>query len=265
MSRYIFVTKTTRDKLTEDLFDEFMKTIEENFITMNLTAVYIIRDNDNYPVKEYNVPVKIIESEYKGAGELLRLYYFHKLIEDPDAICISIHDSVFLRNFNFNNTENYGYDIFWTCVHDFDIPTNEKPLLSKVKNNSIETNFLLSLYNNKKLWRPCFGACISTTKKFLDQVNKFTGLLSLVTEIKEYKHRVAIERITGFCFDITKRLLEEPFNNYTAFGNLHVFHHSEYTVALMNPMTNKDFSFDNYRDNKKAFNNYNVIKVWLGR
>lgn len=142
-----------------------------------------IREED----EEMMQNVRILRSEYPGRGELLP-YYYYIHIPFCDKVCI-LHDSVFLNapvNFDTPN-----YTILWTFEHWYDVPDQERSIISCL-NNSVE---LLEFYEKKEEWKGCFG-CMSIVRhsylKMLDERYDFSRLLE---KIKTRSERCLFERV----------------------------------------------------------------------
>ena len=229
-----------------------------NFENKNLHKSVTEIENDVQRICS-GLKYKLLFSEYPGAGEILRLYYFHKYVTNPEAIVISIHDSVFLHGYNYENIFNHGYEYFWTAIHEFDIPKNELPLIHKICPN------LEHEYTNQRLWKLCFGQILTCTWNALHDVQTLTNLLDLVKIISCYDDRVSTERIVGFTFDYTSRFSKHmKYNEYTSFGNLHIYHSMLFQCANLNSRYT-NFNYTDYLNHKNAYNNIPVIKVWCGR
>lgn len=289
---YIFITRYIRNTTDQRVFNECIQCIKAAYTSLKCPNIVIISDNEvsnevanevanisyktnNFENKNLHKSVteiennvqqvcnglryKLIFSEYPGAGEILRLYYFHKYVTNPEAIVISIHDSVFLHSYNYKNIFNHGYEYFWTAIHDFDIPENELPLVHKICPK------LEHEYTNQRLWKLCFGQILTCTWNALHDVQTLTNLLDLVKIISRYEDRVATERIVGFTFDYTSRFSKHmKYNEYTSFGNLHVYHSMLFQCANLNSRYT-NFNYTDYINHKNAYNNIPAIKVWCGR
>ena len=107
--------------------------------------ILIIDDNSNYDfVTERKLyKTTIINSEYKGRGELLPYYYYlyNKLFDTA----VIIHDSVFINKYIDFTVNNYA--ILWDFEHHWDQPNDEKRILSSLNNNKE----LLEFHSNKNL------------------------------------------------------------------------------------------------------------------
>ena len=116
------------------------------------TQIIIIDDNSNYKFITNKTLYKttVINSEYKGRGELLPYYYYihNKLFSKA----IIIHDSVFINSYIDTNIENYKF--LWDFKHSSDQPKDELKMI-----NLFNDEKLVKLYHNKRLWNGS-GGCL---------------------------------------------------------------------------------------------------------
>jgi hypothetical protein len=96
MEKYGFImTRHVNSEMTNNYWNQNIKCIRRFY---PLIKIVVIDDNSNYDfVKpEYNYKnVEIIQSEFKGRGELLPYYYFYKNKFFENAFII--HDSIFIH------------------------------------------------------------------------------------------------------------------------------------------------------------------------
>jgi hypothetical protein len=205
--------------------------------------IVIIDDNSN---KEYltNRPLhntRVVQSEYPGRGELLPYYYYSRNNWFPKAVVI--HDSVFLNNYLNLNIDKYK--ILWEFEHTWDKPRNEVRLIKALKNH----DELLSLHEDKKAWKGCFGAMTIITHTFIKSIDEKYDLSRLLPLIRNRLNRMTFERVFA-C------LLQANHKKSTLVGDIH--------KAVKN--TNGGYTFDKYVNN---YSNSNVksalTKVWTGR
>ena len=109
--------------------------------------ILLIDDNSNYDLISKDIELTmtnttIIQSEYKGKGEILPSYYYlsNKLFD----IAVVIHDSVFIQRYTDFGTDNR---FIWEFEHHWDNIQDETKMMS-VLNNHEE---LHEYYNNKSL------------------------------------------------------------------------------------------------------------------
>lgn len=206
--------------------------------------IMIIDDDSNYEfiteiVMENTI---IINSEYKGRGELLPyIYYLRNPIFEK---AVFIHDSVFFQkhvNFDFDNVPLWYFDRADILIENRE---KELQLISTIDDN----NNLLNLYNSKS-FVGCFGGMSIMNLNFLKKINDKYNLEKLIDHVSSRHDRMCLERILGLIFAFDKVTNE----SCTIFGNI-----SNY---------NYGYSYNTYLFDKN--NQYMpmipVIKVWSGR
>jgi hypothetical protein len=198
--------------------------------------IMIIDDNSNLKFLQeeqelYNVVV--INSEFHGRGEVLPYYYYlsNKLFDTA----IIIHDSVFINKY-IDVTDVKDYKILWSFEHHWDEPEKETIMI-----NLFNDNELFSFYENKDLWKGCFGGMSIITHEYLTFVNSKYEISKLLDVILNRVNRHSFERAIG-C------LLQKHVVNISLLGDIHQY-------------CNWGISFAD----KDNYNDLPVIKVWTGR
>lgn len=150
--------------------------------------ILIIDDNSKYKYINNRelYKVTIINSEYPKRGELLPYYYYlkNKLFDTA----VIIHDSVFINkhiDFKVNN-----YKMIWEFEHNWDQEQDEKEMI-KIFNDKELFNF----YNNKKLWKGCFGGMSIITHEYLTFINSKYNISLLLNKILNRYNRCSFERV----------------------------------------------------------------------
>jgi len=214
--------------------------------------IVIIDDNSNpeYLDKDYEKKllardpnVFVVESEYKGVGELLGYYYFHKHRWFEKAVIL--HDSVFVNSPLLKQKVTNVKDVaflwsFRTKIYD--------------DNETIDM-YLNILHNHEKLvvqkksgkWVGCFGVMMVIRLEFLDRMVKEHRIFDiLLPRIKCRENRMAMERVMSI---IIHTYME---NNHvdSLFGDIH-----DYCIW--------GHTYSDY-ENKKL-DALPIIKVWTGR
>jgi hypothetical protein len=174
--------------------------------------ILLIDDNSNYELISKDIEstltnTTIIQSEYKGRGEILPYYYYlHNKLFD---IAVVIHDSVFIQRYIDFGTDNR---FIWDFEHHWDNLQDEPKMINLLKNND-EVN---ELYNNKSLWNGCFGTMSIIKHDFLKLLEDKYGITNLVNHITCRQDRMALERVFGCLF--TKA---NTNNTSSMLGNIH--------------------------------------------
>lgn len=156
--------------------------------------IIIIDDYSNYEYidKKYEEELKnckIINSEFKGRGELLLYYYF--LEKGTFDIAVCIHDSVFINKKLEIDDNMTTCKFLWHFEHYWDNITDEKNIINKL-NNCEE---LLLFYDNKTEWKGCFGGMSIINKDFLKKIDEMYEIKRLLPYITNRNYRMCFERI----------------------------------------------------------------------
>jgi hypothetical protein len=158
--------------------------------------ILLIDDNSNYDLISKDIELAmtnttIIQSEYKGRGEILPYYYYlsNKLFD----IAVVIHDSVFIQRYIDFGTDNR---FIWEFEHHWDNMADETKMID-VLNNKEE---LHDYYLNKSLWKGCFGTMTIINHDFLKILENKYNISNLVNYITCRQDRMALERVFGCLF-----------------------------------------------------------------
>jgi len=195
--------------------------------------ILIIDDNSNYKfiTDEVLYKTRIINSEYPGRGELLPYFYYLHNKEFERALII--HDSVFINkkvDLRFNN-----YKMLWSFEHNWDQIIDETIMIDKINNLELK-----QFYENKSLWKGCFGGMSLITHDYLVIINNKYDISKLLDCVKIRYNRCSFERVIA-C------LLQKDGVNESLFGNIHSY--CDWEIK--------------YEDKQKF--NLPFIKVWTGR
>jgi len=198
-------------------------------------SILIIDDNSNYTyITNYNLyKTTIINSEYKGRGELLPYYYYlnNKLFDTA----VILHDSVFINKY-INFKVNY-YKIIWDFnIHTWDQIEDETEMIKLFNNKE-----LLDFYNDKNKWEGCFGGMSIITHEYLKLVNNKYNISLLLNKVLTRFNRCSFERVIGV-------LLQKDLKQSTLLGHIH-----------------KYCSWGANFENKHTLNHLPIIKIWTGR
>jgi hypothetical protein len=240
MSLGFIILRHVNSKLSRLYWIESYKSIRQLYPD---NKIVIIDDYSNY---EFLTDIRIsntiiVNSEFKGRGELLPYYYYSKNKWFDTAVII--HDSVFIKKPLDVEVDNYR--LLWDFEHNWDQVEDETRLINTLTNNSE----LLEFHKNKHLWKGCFG-CMSIVKydyiKMLD--DKYT-LSNLLNSILNRYNRCSFERVVACMLQANGKetrlsLLGDIFK-YSSCG----------------------YSYNDYIVNNKTYNNMDlpVVKVWTGR
>ena len=162
------------------------------------------------------------------------LYYFLKFKFFDTAVII--HDSVFINSkidFNIND-----FIFLWHFEHDWDQIPDETNMI-KSFNDSELTKF----YQNKSLWKGCFGAMSIIQYDYLKFVNDKYNLDLLIPLITSRFNRCSFERVIACLLFINSKN-----NKFSLFGDIHKY--SKWGIDFFN---------------KHNYKHLPIIKIWSGR
>ena len=219
--------------LTNQYWNNSYRCIRE-FYPENM--IMIIDDNSNLNFVKEEQPlhnVVIVNSEFHGRGELLHYYYYltNKLFDKA----IIIHDSVFMNKY-IDVTDVEDYKILWSFEHHWDQVEDEKVMIKLFNDNE-----LTSFYENKNLWKGCFGGMTIITHEYLTLINNKYEISRLLNVIINRYKRCSFERVIA-C------LLQKHIFNVSLLGDIHSY--CDWGISFADK--------DNY-------NHLPLLKVWTGR
>jgi hypothetical protein len=152
--------------------------------------ILIIDDNSNYDfiTQENLYKTTIIQSEYPKRGELLPYYYYlHNKIFD---VGVFIHDTVYINKYIDMNVDKYK--LLWSFEHYWDQIDDERRMI-----NLFNDKELLDFYENKNLWKGCFGGMSIITHDYLTHINSKYDLSKLLDYVLCRGNRCSFERVIG--------------------------------------------------------------------
>jgi hypothetical protein len=218
--------------------------------------IVIIDDNSNkeFLKAEFNYKnLMVIESEFKGRGELLPYYYYikHKFFDNA----VIIHDSVFFhKKLNFEKLNNFNVLPLWFFNPDKENIDNTFRITNNLRNKfALDTQLNLTtsiMAMNHTKWYGCFGVQSYINHNFLLRLESKYKLTNLISCVTCRADRCCLERIFGCIF-----FTENPkiSKKKALLGNIHFYQ----TWGI---------SFDEYIEKIKKGNKVKVItKVWTGR
>jgi FkbM family methyltransferase len=181
----------------------------------------------------------IINSEYKGRGELLPYIYYIKNKWFDNAIIL--HDSVFIKS--AINLEFKNYKFLWGFHGIGDHHESQELLL-----NSLENQDELRQFRQNQNWTGCFGCMMIINYSYLLAVHKRFNFFNLLDLIVNRDRRCAFERIIA----LTMQAYNKTVND-TLLGSIHSYSEWAYT-------------FEEYEKDKRSNQvRLPLIKVWSGR
>ena len=210
-------------------YDNIRKYYPENLIM-------IVDDNSKREfITDKNLyKTTIINSKYHGRGELLPYYYYlqNKLFDTA----VILHDSAFIYKYiDFSKIEKYK--IIWHFEHNWDQIEDETKMIKLFNDNE-----LLDFYENKNLWKGCFGGMSIITHDYLTFINSKYEISKLLDHVLTRFNRMSFERVIA-C------LLQKNFKNESLFGN--IFGYCKDGTRF--------HEIEKYKDK------LSIVKVWTGR
>jgi len=218
--------------------------------------IVIIDDNSNpdFLKAEFNYKnIEVINSEFKGRGELLPYYYYLKNKFFDNAIII--HDSIFFhKRINFDTIVGHKVLPLWFFYPDKENIDNTIRISKSLKNsltiqNKVALNDLvIGMKHNK--WFGCFGVQSFINHDFLLLIQKKYNITNMISTVTCRLDRCCLERILGFIFYTES---PEIIGKKSLLGNIMKYHRWGYT-------------YDEYENDFKQNQIPKVVvKVWTGR
>jgi len=255
MNKFGFIiTRHVNSEKTNKYWNNCVKLIRTFY---PLVKIIIIDDfsDKNYLKSEFEYKnIIVIESEYKGRGELLPYIYYLKYKWFDNAIII--HDSIFIHKripFEYFATPVIP---LWHHTYDKENLNNLLRISSYLKNNSIIKKHLLGndiniLGMNKNQDFLCFGSMCYINYNFLNHLEHKYKITNLVNAIHNRTDRCGLERIMGILFSLENSQLK---NIKSLFGSIFSQPHSF------------NYTYDKYKNDilDKKLPSF-FIKVWTGR
>ena len=252
------ITRQVNSEKTNRYWNQSVKLIRTYY---PLRQIVIIDDysNPDFVKADYEYQnLQVVQSEYKGRGELLPYVYYLRYKWFPNAVIV--HDSFFIHKhipFEFFNVPVMP---LWHHPYDQEHLHNLNRIARGLKN----TRNVLTKLNSKKdqitilgipkyssQFNLCFGAQTFINLGFLEKLENKYNITNLTNYITCRKDRCGLERIIGLLFDEEypqikkyKSLFGEIDGHYKAFG----------------------YSFDEYVAQFKRGKVIGAaVKVWTGR
>jgi hypothetical protein len=242
MSLGFIISRHVNSEKTNKLWIECYDCIRK-FYPVN--KILIIDDFSNYEFVDTHKILSdtlIIQSEFKGRGELLPYYYYlqNKLFD----YAVIIHDSVFIQQFiDFKRETQF----LWSFEHHWDNLYDN----SKLINRLLKPESISSVFNNVTLWEGCFGVMSVITHDFLCDMNNTFNFVNLIEVIVSREDRMSLERVFAVLLTICNK--KNNIKTTSIFGSIHVY-------------CNWGQGYETYQS--KKINNQITLpieKVWSGR
>lgn len=256
MSSFGFIlTRHVNSEETNNYWNQCIKCIRYFYPDTKIIVIDDNSDNKFVQSKDEYKNIEIIQSEYKGRGELLPYYYYYKNKFFDNALII--HDSIFIhQKINFEKMKGIDVLPLWHFNPDKENFQNSIYLSSNFKNRNklyqdLTMNYPLIMSKTPE-WFGCFGVQSYINHAFLVRIVKKYDLFTLLNKVKSRSDRCCLERIFGCIFNFESRYTKKY---KSMFGNIHT-----YNGAF-------DYTYHKYQYdliiNKRLPKG--IIKVWTGR
>jgi len=220
-----------------------------------LSAYHSIRDHytnkiviidDNSSINTVNgklVNTDIIESEYRGAGELLPYVYFHR--EKWADTMIFIHDSMVLYRPFTESELNHEVAFHWHFTETN--PDTVKRSVALLSSMTTDQD-ILDFASDPNEWIGCFGGTCIIDSSIAELMETKYGIQKLAQYIRTRKQREIVERIIGIILSYEKNVVSN-------FGNI-IDYPSKFEAKSLRASTSIV---------SEAQYNTAIIKMWRGR
>ena len=171
--------------------------------------IMIIDDNSNYEFINSTKSLYktiVVNSEFKGRGELLPYYYF--LYLKPFKTAVIIHDSVFI-NASIDFSVNKFRPLWDFNDHRWDQIEDETRLIKVFCDNNLN-----ELHKNKNAWNGCFGGMAIITHEYLCEMNEKYDISKLIPLISTRYNRCSFERVIACLLKTGEPSLLGIIHNY---------------------------------------------------
>jgi hypothetical protein len=221
-----------------------------------LRKIVIIDDNSNPQFVKSDCDYTnliVINSEFKGRGELLPYYYYLKNKFFDNAVII--HDSVFFhKRVNFEVLQNINVLPLWFFYADKENVDNTLKISNVLSNRyDIQKKVTLNevVLGMKHLkWYGCFGCQSYINHNFLLSIENKYNISRMIHIVQNRKDRCCLERIFGAIF-FTE--YQKSMNRKSLLGNIMKYQKWGY-------------SYNDYeKDLKKGTIPKAIVKIWTGR
>ena len=172
--------------------------------------------------------IHVIHTEILGSGVAFTLNVFNKyinynyavILQDSTELIKKLPPINFDIKFFWSFSNHFKWDSTFFIKNGLKISHTQEiiNLSQNLEESDFKKNFI-ELYNNKKLWRGCFGNMVVISKQFLNLLNEKTKILNLTNFIKTRRDRMCIESILALAVFYTKKINVKSESLYTLQGN----------------------------------------------
>ena len=229
------ILRHVRDEITDRYWRLCFNSIKSFYPE---SKIIMIDDNsDQSKIGEFPHEVTVVQSEFPGRGELLPYYYYSRNKWFDRAVIL--HDSTILTRYIDFSIKDYKF--IWEFQHHWDQIEDETRMIK-----IFEDEELLKFYQNKNLWKGCFGGMSIIDHSFLNKVNQKYDFSKLVDLVRVRFNRCSFERVIATI--LTKE--SEGKDKYSLLGEIHRYCKWELKLSEINGREHAHLP---------------IIKVWTGR
>lgn len=166
--------------------------------------IVIIDDNSNYDYITYPDGLLnnclVIDSVFKGAGELLPYYYYYNNKWFEKAIFI--HDSVFINSpIDVSTVDNIKF--LWEFRQDYQEENHsiERQYILAYLNHLTHSKELINFFDTPNAWIGCFGVMSVINHSYIQKLVDKYNMFILINYVNNRTGRMAMERVFAIlCF-----------------------------------------------------------------
>jgi len=166
------------------------------------------------------------------------LPYYYYLYNKLFDVAVIIHDSVFINKCIDTNIDKYK--IIWSFEHDWDQIEDETRMINIF--NDLE---LKNFYENKYLWKGCFGSMSIITHDYLTFINNKYDISKLLECVLNRYNRCSFERVIA-C--LLQKEDKKEDKKETLFGD--IMKYCKYGISF---------------NQKDDYKHLPLLKVWTSR
>lgn len=207
------------------------------------TLIVIIDDNSDYDYIKYPTGLLdnciVIESVFKGAGELLPYYYYYNNKWFEKAIFI--HDSVFINSpVDVSNTNNvkFLWEFMLDCQEEY---CKNDWFMLNIRNYILEylsyLNYgkeLIDFFNAPNKWIGCFGVMSVINHSYIQKLVDKYNMLILLNHVKTRSNRMAMERVFAVLCFYDNGISKENTSIYGSYNLNGKYNYNTYLEAIQN-------------------------------
>lgn len=244
------LTRHVNSNVTNMYWNEACKSIRKVYPDV---PIMVVDDNSDPAFLYTDIPldgITVVQSEYKGRGEILAYYYFWTL--RPFDKAVVIHDSVFIQHkiraiLDPVLASLQTVRFCWYFSHIYDAPDVETFFIRCTESSVVDD--WAHFHNQKReKWLGCFGVMSVVTHGFIDMLQQKHHFFKILDHVFSRNERYNIERVfASVC------CMEDELACDALFGN--IFDHPK----------SFDYNWEDYERGIYNPDRHPVLKLWTGR